>query len=155
MRFQFNQSLLKPIKLSAWVPIVAFWQVWKEKLDESRFGRLLLRERGPGLAADFRPTTHLLQRQIPTSGALPMPMIIWPIFWILFIVGLWVAFGVAALKEAKIRKRAAQEQLARQQAMSGVGMEMEGSAAAPAEAGFDDGFGQSDEFAQFDENAFK
>ncbi len=84
-----------------------------------------------------------------------MPMIFWPIIWILFIVGLWVAFAVAAMKEAKLRKRAAQEQLARQQAMSGVGMEMENATAGSAAAGFDDGFGQPAEFAEFDENAFK
>lgn len=83
-----------------------------------------------------------------------MPLIFWPVVWILFIVGLWVAFAIAAMKEAKIRKRAAQEQLARQQAMSGVGMEMEAPAAA-APGGFDDGFGQPAEFADFDENAFK
>lgn len=82
-----------------------------------------------------------------------MPLIFWPLIWILFIVGLWVAFGIAAMKEAKVRKKAAQEQLARQQAMSGVGMEMESPAA--AEGGFDDGFGQPAEFAEFDENAFK
>ncbi len=68
-------------------------------------------------------------------------------------LGLWVAFAMAAMKEAKLRKRAAQEQLARQQAMSGVGMEMENPAEAPG--GFDDGFGQPAEFAEFDENAFK
>lgn len=69
-------------------------------------------------------------------------------------IGLWVAFAMAAMKEAKIRKKAAQEQLARQQAMSGVGMEMQNPAAA-GDGGFDDGFGQPAEFAEFDENAFK
>lgn len=69
-------------------------------------------------------------------------------------LGLWVAFAVVAMKDAKQRKRAAQEQLARQQAMSGVGMEMDNAAAA-GNAGFDDGFGQPAEFAEFDENAFK
>jgi hypothetical protein len=83
-----------------------------------------------------------------------MPLIFWPIVWILFIVGLWVAFGMAAMKEAKLRKKAAQEQLARQQAMSGVGMEMD-NAAPTGQPGFDDGFGQSNDFAEFDENAFK
>lgn len=85
-----------------------------------------------------------------------MPLIFWPLVWILFIIGLWVAFAVASMKEAKIRKAAAQEQLARQQAMSGVGMEMDGQSSQPVTGVFDDAFGdQQGELAEFDENAFK
>ena len=87
-----------------------------------------------------------------------MPVVIWPILWILFILGLWVAFTVVAVQESRARAKAAKEMLASQQAMAAAGAEM----APPGSEGFnegfaDDGFGNAGqgEFADFDENAFK
>ena len=83
-----------------------------------------------------------------------MGLIIWPALWIVFILGLWVAFGVVAYKESRARAQAAREALASQQAMAAAGADM----APPGGAGgFDDGFGDAGqpEFADFDENAFK
>lgn len=85
-----------------------------------------------------------------------MGLMFWPILWILFILGLWAAFGFVAMKESRARAKAAKEMLASQQAMSAAGAEM----APPdgdAGAGFNDGFGDAGqpEFADFDENAFK
>lgn len=83
-----------------------------------------------------------------------MGLMIWPILWILFLVGLWIAFGVVALKESRVRALAAKQMLASQQAMAAAGAEL-----APPEAmggGFGDGFDSANaEFAEFDENAFK
>ena len=85
-----------------------------------------------------------------------MGLMFWPILWILFMVGLWVAFGVVAFQESRAKAKAAKEMLASQQAMAAAGAEM-----APPEAmggdGFGDGFGDAGqaEFAEFDENAFK
>ena len=88
-----------------------------------------------------------------------MTLLIWPILWILFILGLWVAFAVVAVRESQARAKAAKEMLASQQAMAAAGAEM----APPGEGGegfqdeFGGGFGDSGqgEFADFDENAFK
>lgn len=84
-----------------------------------------------------------------------MGLMIWPLLWILFMIGLWVAFGVVALKESRIRAQAAKQMLASQQAIAAAGAEL-----APPEAmgdGFGDGFDSANpgEFAEFDENAFK
>jgi hypothetical protein len=89
-----------------------------------------------------------------------MPLIFWPILWILFIVGLWVAFGVVAMKESRARAKAAKEMLASQQAMTAAGAEMappDGEAGSGFDDGFNDGFGEAaqPDFADFDENAFK
>lgn len=83
-----------------------------------------------------------------------MPILFWPIVWILFIVGLWVAFGYVAFQESRARSKAAKEMLASQQAMAAAGAEM---APPGSEGGFDDGFADPSqaEFAEFDENAFK
>ena len=88
-----------------------------------------------------------------------MGLIIWPILWILFIIGLWAAFATVAIRENKARSKAAKEMLASQQAMAAAGAEMvppDGEAAGFNE-GFGDGFGDAGqpEFADFDENAFK
>lgn len=83
-------------------------------------------------------------------------MLFWPIIWILFILGLWVAFAVVAIRESRARAKAAQEMLASQQAMAAAGAEMAPPGSEPME-GFHDGFGDAGqgEFADFDENAFK
>ncbi len=80
-----------------------------------------------------------------------MGLMFWPIVWIVFMLALCTAFGVVAMKDAKARAKLAKDKLASQQAMAGVGAEM----APTSEGGFDDGFGQPAEFAEFDENAFK
>lgn len=84
-----------------------------------------------------------------------MNLLFWPILWILFMLGLWVAFATVAIRESKARAKAAKELLASQQAMAAAGGEM----APPdgGEVGFNDGFGDAGqpEFADFDENAFK
>lgn len=81
-------------------------------------------------------------------------LLFWPIVWILFIVGLWAAFGYVAFKENQAKSKAAKEMLASQQAMAAAGAEM---APPDGAGGFDDGFGDPGqaEFAEFDENAFK
>lgn len=89
-----------------------------------------------------------------------MPLIFWPILWILFLVGLWVAFAVVAIRENRARSRAAKEMLASQQAMAAANAEMaspDGESPGGFDEGFDDGFGSAGqpEFAEFDENAFK
>lgn len=83
-------------------------------------------------------------------------LLIWPILWILFIIGLWVAYAVVAIRESRARAKAAQEMLASQQAMAAAGAEMAPPGSEPVD-GFDDGFGSAGqgEFADFDENAFK
>lgn len=85
-------------------------------------------------------------------------LIIWPTLWILFMLGLWVAFGVVAMRESRARAKAAKEALASQQAMAAAGADM---APPDGDAGFNDGFNDGfgdagqPEFADFDENAFK
>lgn len=86
-----------------------------------------------------------------------MGLLIWPILWILFILGLWVAYAVVAVRESRARAKAAQEMLASQQAMAAAGAEMAPPGSEPMDEGFGDGFGDTGqgEFADFDENAFK
>jgi hypothetical protein len=90
-----------------------------------------------------------------------MELLIWPILWILFMLGLWVAFGVVAFRESQARAKAAREALASQQSMAAAGAEMAPPGSEPMGegfgGGFDDGFGNAGqgEFAEFDENAFK
>ncbi|MGN6546746.1 MAG: hypothetical protein ACTHK7_16950 [Aureliella sp.] len=86
-----------------------------------------------------------------------MGLLIWPILWILFILGLWVAYAVVAIRESQARAKAAKEMLASQQAMAAAGAEMAPPGGEPMSEGFNDGFGDAGqgEFADFDENAFK
>lgn len=86
-----------------------------------------------------------------------MGLLIWPILWILFILGLWVAYAVVAIRESQARAKAAKEMLASQQAMAAAGAEMAPPGGEPMGEGFGDGFGETGqgEFADFDENAFK
>jgi hypothetical protein len=86
-----------------------------------------------------------------------MGLLIWPILWILFILGLWVAYAVVAIRENQARAKAAKEMLASQQAMAAAGAEMAPPGGEPMDEGFQDGFGATGqgEFADFDENAFK
>lgn len=86
-----------------------------------------------------------------------MPVVFWPILWILFLLGLWVAFTVVAVQESRARAKAAREMLASQQAMAAAGAEMAPPGSESMGEGFNDGFGDAGqgEFADFDENAFK
>lgn len=78
-----------------------------------------------------------------------MGLLLWPILWILFMLGLVVSTIVVSVRESSARSKAAKQLMANQpMPMSDV----PGGEPAPS-----DGFGDAGqvEFAAFDENAFK
>lgn len=75
-------------------------------------------------------------------------VIIWPILWILFMLGLVVTTIVVAIRENKARALAAKQMMSTQ-----PGISMTDDGAAEGQSG--DQFGGSVDFAEFDESSFK